>query len=152
MALLVGTHVNRIDKKGRVSVPKTFRDAFSEEDATLFVFPSFKYPAIEACGADVMRRYSASLEDLDAFSDKQDDLAAVILESATQLNFDPEGRVVLPKKLLDHAGIVDEVAFVGRGGRFLIWNPEEHEKYSAATFARVKADRPTLQLRREVGE
>ena len=118
MALLVGRYVNRIDKKGRISVPKPFRDTFREQDfAGLYAYPLFKYPAIEACDEDFMVRIGASLEDLDMFSDDHDDLAAIILENAHPLPFDPEGRIVLPKVLIEHAGLAGEALFVGRGAR-----------------------------------
>ncbi len=64
MALLVGRYVNKIDKKGRISVPKPFRDTFRDQDfAGLYAYPLFKFPAIEACGEDFMVRVSGSLED-----------------------------------------------------------------------------------------
>ena len=102
MTPLVGRHIHKIDKKGRVSVPKLFRDSFAGQDfAGLFAYPLFKVAAIEACGEDFMSRLSESLEDMDLFSDEHDDLASVILGNAHPLPFDPEGRVVLPEELLD---------------------------------------------------
>ncbi|MCG8512311.1 MAG: division/cell wall cluster transcriptional repressor MraZ [Rhodospirillales bacterium] len=150
MALLIGRHVNKIDKKGRVSVPKPFRDAFKDQTfAGFYAYPLFKSPALEACGEDFMNRLSASLEDLDMFSDEQDDLASVILENAHPLSFDPEGRVVLPQELLDHAGITDQVLFVGRGARMQIWNPEDYAKHSKQAFERARSRGATLRLRRD---
>jgi transcriptional regulator MraZ len=148
MALLIGRHVNKIDKKGRVSVPKPFRDAFKDQTfAGIFAYPLFKSPALEACGEDFMNRLSASLEDLDMFSDEQDDLASVILENANPLSFDPEGRVVLPQELLDHAGITDQVLFVGRGARMQIWNPDDYAEHSKQAFERARSRGATLRLR-----
>jgi len=63
MAALFGTHVNKIDKKGRVSVPKPFRDALSEQNFDgVHIFPSFKYPAIEALSEPFFNRVIANLE------------------------------------------------------------------------------------------
>ena len=148
MALLVGRHVNKIDKKGRVSVPKPFRDAFgNQEFSGLYVYPLFKVPALEACGEGFMRRLSESLEDLDMFSDDQDDLASVILENAHALPFDPEGRIVLPRELLDHAGIDGQAVFVGRGSRVQIWRPDAHDANRVKAFERARARGATLHLR-----
>jgi len=48
MALLVGRHTNKIDKKGRVSVPKSFRVSFAKQDFNgVYAYPLFKFPAIE---------------------------------------------------------------------------------------------------------
>jgi len=149
MALLVGRHVNKIDRKGRVSVPKLFRDAFKGQTFSgLYAYPLFKSPAIEACGEDFMARLSDSLDDLDMFSDEQDDLASVILENAYPLAFDPEGRVVLPPELLAHANITTQALFVGRGTRMQIWEPDAYGKHSLNAFERARSRGATLRLRR----
>lgn len=149
MTLLVGRHSFKIDKKGRVSVPKPFRDSFEGQDfAGLFAYPLFKVDAIEACGEDFMSRLSESLEDLDLFSDEHDDLAAVILENAHRLPFDSEGRVVLPKELLDFANITNEVLFVGRGARLQMWEPAAYEINRKQAFERARSRGATLRLRR----
>ncbi|MEX2449709.1 MAG: division/cell wall cluster transcriptional repressor MraZ [Rhodospirillales bacterium] len=149
MPLLVGKYVNKIDKKGRVSVPKPFRDAFQNQTFSgFYAYPHFKVPAIEACGEDFMGRLSESLEDLDLFSDEHDDLAAIILENAYPLPFDPEGRVVLPKDLRDHAGIAGDVVFVGRGTRLQLWEPKAYEANRTHAFDRARARGATLRLRR----
>ncbi|MEL0107126.1 MAG: division/cell wall cluster transcriptional repressor MraZ [Rhodospirillales bacterium] len=148
MPLLVGKYVNKIDKKGRVSVPKPFRASFENQTFSgLYAYPHFKVPAIEACGEAFMARLSDSLEDLDLFSDEHDDLAAIILENAFPLPFDPEGRVVLPQDLRDHAGITGEVAFVGRGAGLQLWQPKAYEAHRLNAFERAKARGATLKLR-----
>lgn len=153
MTLFVGRHVNRIDKKGRVSVPKPFRAALQAQgSAVLYAYPLFKHHALEACGEDFMARLSASLEDLDMFSDEQDDLAAIVLENAHALNFDPEGRVVLSKELMEHAEIASDAVFVGRGARFQIWSPKTYEANRATAFERAKARGATLRLRPSVSD
>ena len=148
MALFVGSHLNKIDKKGRVSVPKPFRAALqSVGSQILYLYPLFKVPAIEACDESFMSRLSASLDDLDMFSDEQDDLAAIVLENAHALNFDTEGRVQLPREIAKHAGIASEAVFVGRGARFQIWKPAAYEANRAYAFERAKARGATLKLR-----
>lgn len=148
MAALIGRHINKLDKKGRVSVPKPFRDAFADQGfAGIYVYPSFKYAALEACGEDFIQRVITSLDDLDLFSDDQDDLASTILGNSHPLSYDPEGRVVLPKSLLDHAELSGEVVFVGRGTRFQLWEPAAYETHNAAAFERARSRGATLSLR-----
>ncbi|MDH5748281.1 MAG: division/cell wall cluster transcriptional repressor MraZ [Rhodospirillales bacterium] len=153
MALLVGRYVNKIDKKGRVSVPKPFRDSFKGQGFSgLYAYPLFKVPAIEACDEAFMIRLSSSLEDLDMFSDDHDDLASVILENAHPLPFDPEGRIVLPGELLEYANISAQAVFVGRGGRLQIWDPDSYAKHSLQAFERARTRGATLRLRKETEE
>ena len=148
MALFVGRHINRIDKKGRVSVPRPFRAALqSVGSQILYLYPLFKSSAAEACDQVFMSRLSASLDDLDMFSDDQDDLAAIILESAHALSFDTEGRIQLPVEIIEHARISIEALFVGRGARFQIWSPKIYESNRSQAFERAKARSVTLSLR-----
>lgn len=151
MPLLVGQHTNRIDRKGRVSVPKPFRDFYVAKGGFpgIYVYPSPKVAAVEGCDEGFMTRMAASLEDLRLFSDEQDDLAAVILESAHALPFDPEGRIVLPEPLIVHAGLEAEATFVGRGNQFQIWNPSTYKARHAEAFKRVRERGATLALRPE---
>ncbi|NJO55264.1 MAG: division/cell wall cluster transcriptional repressor MraZ [Rhodospirillales bacterium] len=156
MPLLVGRHLNKIDRKGRVSVPKAFRDSLQAQGTEgmppLYAYPLFKAPGIEACGEEFMQRIAHSLDDLDMFSDEQDELASVLLESAHLLPFDPEGRVVLPAELITHAGLDGEALFVGRGVRFQIWNPAAYQETRGESFARARSRGATLSLRREQGD
>ncbi len=148
MALLVGRHVNKIDKKGRVSVPKPFRSAFAQQEFNgVYAYPLFKSSAIEVCGESFMARLSDSLDELDMFSDEQDDLATVIMNNAEALPFDPEGRIVLPGRFLDHAEIKGDAVFVGRGRRFQIWAPDAFEGHNQRAFERARARGATLKLR-----
>jgi transcriptional regulator MraZ len=150
MPLLVGQHTNRIDRKGRVSVPKQFRDVYQGKGGFpgIYVYPSPKLASIEGCDEQYMDRLAASLDDLALFSDEQNDLAAVILGSAHALPFDPEGRVVLPPDLVAHAGLDGEATFVGRGSTFQIWNPEAFKVRHAEAFERLRQRGATLPLRR----
>ena len=158
MAALIGRHINKIDKKGRVSVPKPFRDALAvsaqtqSEFSGIYVYRSFKYPAIEGCGEVFIQRVINSLDDLELFSDEQDDLATTLLENSHQLAYDPEGRVQFPEELIDYAGLSAEVVFVGRGTRFQIWQPEAYETHNAEAFERARSRGATLRLCSEGGE
>lgn len=150
MPLLVGQHTNKIDRKGRVSVPKQYRDYYQAKGgySGIYVYPSPKLAAIEGCDEQFMERVTASLDDLALFSDEQHDLATVILGSAHALPFDPEGRIVLPPALVGHAGLDGEARFVGLGNTFQIWNPANYDKRHAEAFDRLRESGATLPLRR----
>lgn len=152
MALLVGRHVNKIDAKGRVSVPKPFRAVFAEQEfAGLYAYPLFRHPAVEACDERFMKRLSNSIDALDMFSEDQDDLATIVMNNAEALPFDPEGRVTMPKAFLNHTGIKDKAVFVGRGSRFQIWSPEAFELQNAKAYERARARGATLKLSDDAG-
>jgi MraZ protein len=146
--VFIGRHTNKIDKKGRISVPKAFRDALGDASAAVFIFPSFKFPALEAAPRAFIEQFVASLDAThDLFSDDQDDLAATVIENTHELACDPEGRVILPKFLMEHANLGDEAVFVGRGTRFQIWSPSLYEPHNARAVERVRARGATLPMR-----
>ncbi len=147
MALFLSTFINKIDRKGRVSVPASFRCVLAQSSFQGVVgFRSYKYSALEVCGMERMMELSQSVDRLDLFSDKQDDFAATLFADACSLPFDGEGRILLPQVLLLHADLKDTVAFVGRGATFQIWNPEAFQVYQDKARCRIKEQKDTLRL------
>lgn len=149
MSLFVGRHLNKIDKKGRASVPKHFRSVIQGRGFQgLYVFPSFTDAALEACSEDFLLKITGGLAEFDLFSEEYDDMSSIILESAHFLSFDTEGRIVLPQELLDHASITDDALFVGRGDQFRIWEPKAHSANRSIAFERARARGMTVKLKR----
>ena len=150
MALFIDSFVNKVDRKGRVSVPATFRAALAGQNFHgIVALPSFKYPAVQCAGIDWMQGLGDSLKQVDLFSDQHDDLTATLFPDAKQLAFDGEGRIVLPDVLAKHAGIGGLAAFVGRGSIFEIWEPKTFETYKAEARRRAVEQGRTLRQGRE---
>jgi MraZ protein len=146
MALFIDTFVNRIDKKGRVSVPATFRAALIGLPFSGIVgMPHFRYDAVQCAGIDWMEDLVAQMGNVDLFSDEHDDLSATLFSDAKQLAFDGEGRVVLPDSLVTHAHLGDEVAFVGRGRTFEILEPHRFATHKAEARRRALEKGMTLR-------
>ena len=149
MALFFDTFLNRIDAKGRVSVPATFRAALSGQSFHgILALPSLKYAAIQCAGMDWMEALGRQVNQADFLSDEHDDLTATLFGDTKQLPFDGEGRVMLPSSLATHAGIDDIAAFVGRGPFFEIWQPKSLEAYKSEARKRALEKRRTLNLSR----
>ena len=147
MALFLSTFVNKVDKKGRVSVPAPFRTALAGQTfAGIIAFRSFKLPAIEGSGIDRMEEMSARIDALDEFSEDRDALSSIFAD-AQQLAFDGEGRIVLPEALCAHAGINENAAFVGLGRTFQIWEPQRFEQHRDDLRERARRQGTTLPTR-----
>lgn len=147
MALFISTFVNKVDRKGRVSVPATFRAGLKGLSFNgVVAFRSYREAAIEGCGIDRMEELSHGLDALDQFSQEQDELASTIFADAHQLAIDGDGRIVLPPLLAEHAGIGDTAAFVGRGATFQIWNPETFARHQDEARRRAAERGATLRL------
>ncbi|MCH9000050.1 MAG: division/cell wall cluster transcriptional repressor MraZ [Proteobacteria bacterium] len=148
MAVFIGTFENKVDRKGRVSVPVQFRQMLAGQSFQgIVAFRSYRVDAIEACGIDFMERLNDSVSSMDLFSDAHDDLAATIFADSRQLPFDGDGRIVLPPRLAEHAGIGERAAFVGKGSIFQIWEPDALEAHKEEARARARSQGLTLPLR-----
>jgi MraZ protein len=135
----LSTYVNKVDRKGRVSVPATFRARLmTQRFPGIIAFPSYKYPALDAGGIDRMEELTARLDRLEEFSDEQENLAVLLFAASQRLPFDTEGRIVLPENLAEHAHITESAAFVGLGKSFQIWEPARFAEHHAALRERAR--------------
>ena len=138
MPPFVSTFVNKLDAKGRVSIPAQYRQILAQQ--TLYCIPSFVSPALEAFGNTLLNQFQQRLDKYDPlFSENYDDEAQAVLAAAQQLNFDDEGRVRLPDDLIAHAGISERVVFVGLGQKFQMWDPVRFEPVPRERIARARA-------------
>ena len=138
MDLILSTFLNKVDRKGRVSVPATFRAAVADQSFPgIVVFPSFKYPALDASGIRRMEEMKARLNTLEEFSDEHENLGILFADSQA-LPFDTEGRILLPEKLAEHAHITESAAFVGLGSSFQIWEPDRFADHQATLRERAR--------------
>ena len=104
--MFLSTYENKLDKKGRVSVPAPFRSYLSNLGYNGIVcFPSFNHSSIEAWPQDRIEKISNAIDSLDPFEEKKDYFATSILSESINLQFDSEGRIALTKKLLKHSKI-----------------------------------------------
>ena len=128
MALFLSTVLNKMDSKCRVSVPSNFRSSLKNQSFKgVVAFPSYNDNSIDACGIERMEKISHSLDGDNNYSRDEFDLISLYFGEAEQLPFDKEGRIILPKKLINHAQIEKNVLFVGLGPTFKIWNPSHYE-------------------------
>ncbi len=143
MTQFLGTHINRLDAKGRVSIPAPFRAALRTENggsASLVLRPSHTHPCAEGWPDAVFQAVAARrLEALEAFSEAYDDMAAAIYADAYPVEADKEGRIVLPDSLVAHANLSDSVVFMGIGRTFQIWEPAAAERRRAEARERARA-------------
>jgi MraZ protein len=160
MDRFVSTFTNKIDAKGRVSIPAPFR-AVLERDGYkgggaggIYCYPSLDAPAIDAGGERLAQKIDRLLSGLPDYSDERDELSVALYGDVQVVAIDGDGRIVLPEGLRAHAGLQGTVTFVGLGDKFQIWEPErflarrqrarekvqDHRKLFGAGAARDKTE------------
>jgi len=136
--LFFSTFVNKVDRKGRVSVPATFRAAVADQSFPgIVIFPSFKYEALDGSGIKRMEEMTTRQNTLEEFSDEHENIGMLFAMSQA-LPFDTEGRIVLPENLAEYSHITDSAAFVGLGQSFQIWEPNRFADHQATLRERAR--------------
>ena len=151
--MFLSTYENKLDKKGRVSVPASFRSYLSNLGYNGVVcYPSFNNSSIEAWPQDRIEKISNAIDALSPFEEKKDYFATSILSESVDLQFDSEGRISLTTKLLKHAKIKNSMLFVGQGKTFQIWEPTTFEKFRAQSRKKSNFYRNSLKWEQKLNK
>ena len=148
--MFLSTFENKLDKKGRVSVPASFRSFLSNLGYNgVICYPSFNNNCIEAWPQDRIEKISNVIDSLNPFEEKKDYFATSILAESLNLQFDSEGRILLSSKLLRHAKIKNRMLFVGQGKTFQIWEPTNYEKFKVTAKKKSNIYRASLKWEKQ---
>jgi len=137
MDQFLGSHVNRLDAKGRISIPAPFRAVLksTQSSAAIVLRRSHLHPCIDVWPLAMLDASKARLALMDMLDPAYDDIAARLFGDSQPAEPDKEGRIVVPARYLQHAAITDAVTLTGRGTYFQIWEPEAAERRLAAVYA-----------------
>ncbi|WEX11342.1 division/cell wall cluster transcriptional repressor MraZ [Chelativorans sp. AA-79] len=147
MDRFLSSAINRIDTKGRVSVPAHFRSVVQKRGFTdLYALRALDVPAMDVGGPDLLDRYEQRIALEDPFLQTADDMSFFVHGDGSFLKLDQDGRITITDFVREHTGITAEVAFVGRGLFFQMWEPQRLEAHGADVRARL------LKLRQQASE
>ncbi len=125
----IGRYLNKVDKKGRVSVPAGWRPSLISKDFSgIIAQSSLSEKAIDAYPRDYLELLQGKLDLNDPLLEENEYESTVIFGGSV-LSFDSEGRVVLSDSLRNEINLTSEALFVGMGRRFRIWNPKIFNEY-----------------------
>ena len=127
--LFVGDHTHAVDAKNREAIPSSFRRSFPTGTDDKVVLLRGASGCIEAHVRPEWRVHVTRLRNLDLYNEQDLVLRRLWLPGANEIELDAQGRVLLPKKLTDLAGIGAEARFVGLGPFFEIWSPARFDEY-----------------------
>jgi MraZ protein len=146
MDRFVSNVVLRLDAKGRVSIPASYRAVLARDGFDgLYCYPALDRPAIDAGGNALMAEIEALISRHPPYSDAREQLALALYGTSETLKVDGEGRVILSSHFREYAGISDNVAFVGLGHKFQIWEPGRFRAELAEATDKVR------ELKRQLG-
>lgn len=140
MDRFVSHHVLRLDAKGRVSVPASFRAALARDGFDgLHCYPALDRPALDAGGSTLRAEIEALIAGFPPYSEVREQFSLSLYGTSETLKIDSEGRVVLTDALKTHARITDAVVFVGLGHKFRMWEPGRFRAELSEATDKVRA-------------
>jgi len=147
MDLFISKYFNKIDKKGRVSFPSSFRSALPKSNKNeIILYKSIKTPSIEGCGIGRLEEIAKRINNLDFFSEDHDDFSASIFSEIILINLDKEGRFLIPEEIKNYANIKTEAAFFGQGHFFQIWESNNGLRNIQKSRTRLLKEKKSLRM------
>ena len=124
--MFLGDYQHTLDAKGRVSLPKRFRDELS---GTVIVAKGFDR-CLFVYGAE---EYEAFVNGLpkDDFNPSKRQMRRFFAAGAHSVDVDTAGRIMLPPVLREYAGLKKDVAVTGSGDRIEIWDAATWADYNS---------------------
>ena len=126
MTIFTGDYNCKVDVKGRIMLPATFRKQMGEVDAYRFVIKNDLY---EQClelytEEEWKHQNSMILRNIKPYNPEHRQFLRDFRMGAAELECDPTGRILIPGRLLKQAGITTDALLSGNIGKIEIWTPE----------------------------
>ena len=145
MQRFVSHFTNRLDAKGRVSIPASFRAVLQRDGFEgLYIHPGLEGPTLDCGGHALLEEIDGLLSRFSPYSPERDTFAVALLGTSEVLKLDGEGRIILSEGLKSFAGIGTEITFVGVGHKFQIWEPAAFKAHLGQASEALRALRLSL--------
>lgn len=128
MTQFLGEHECRLDAKGRLSFPSALRRQVSPEAKEKFVINRGFENCLALYPWDEWQKISAEVNRLNMYVKKNRDFARYFYRGATELELDAAGRMLLPKRLCEYAGIDKDVILSAFSNKIEVWSKEQFEQ------------------------
>ena len=136
-----GESHHKVDAKGRVSIPASFRRVLEAADPNwksgenpelVIVYGDHRRNYLECYTMEAIDEVDAKIDALPRGSMERKMLQRLFHGQSYPTNVDETGRLVLPAKLRNKIALDKEAFFIAAGDTFQIWNPETYEQEELA--------------------
>ncbi|MBI1937093.1 MAG: division/cell wall cluster transcriptional repressor MraZ [Ignavibacteriales bacterium] len=139
--MFLGSFKYSVDAKGRISIPSKFRKYVNEAANETFIMTRGIVQCIDIYPHDFWKEeVLVRVNQLDDFDADESSFKRMLLELAAEDKLDSQSRLLIPKNLLEFAGIDKEVLILGQNKKIEIWNAEiyeAHKKENSKPFAEI---------------
>ncbi|GHT74185.1 transcriptional regulator MraZ [Bacteroidia bacterium] len=130
MSSFIGEYSCKMDDKGRVPLPATFRAALGNNAAIHLVAKKDEYLDCLAVMTEPEweRRIAIIDQELNLYDKEDQILRDALHRNKASFDLDNIGRILIPKKLCEKANISKEIVFVGAGNEIKLWAKDIYDK------------------------
>ena len=127
MAFFTGEHECKLDAKGRLVLPSRLKSVLPEASKkSIIVRKGFEsnliiYPITE------FQNIYTRINSLNEFSSEQRKLKRNLFSGISQVDFDSNGRFLIPKNMISHCEIERDVILIGIGNIIELWDPKKYK-------------------------
>ncbi|WP_075572174.1 division/cell wall cluster transcriptional repressor MraZ [Megasphaera coli] len=133
--MFMGEYAHTVDAKGRVIMPAKFR----EELGATFVVTRGLEGCLSVYTQEAWAQFAESVKKLQASKENVRAFKRFLFGSAAELEFDKQGRILIPATLRDYGKLIKDVVVLGTGDKIEIWSKEAYEVYAAKTVPAMEA-------------
>lgn len=129
MLNLIGEYEVSVDAKGRFLLPAAFRKQLPEGSGETFVINRGFENCLVLYPMQTWNEISAKVDRLNDFKPKVREFKRLFRNGATQVEVDSAGRILVPKMLLERAGIQKDMVFTAQGNKVELWDKDTYYSY-----------------------
>lgn len=146
-----GSETFKVDAKGRVSIPASFRRVIEASDPDwaptnrpniVIVYGGPDQNWLQVYTMEAVAEIDAQIDMMQRGSPERAEIEELMYGQSHEAQIDDDGRLVLPQKLREKIGLKTEAFFVSAGTSFKIWEPAAYEAAQSEIFAERSAKRP----------
>ncbi len=143
MAALIGEYECNIDDKARLMLPSALKRQLPKKEQSRFVVKRGLETQLDLYPMSEWDKETSMINSLNRFQQKNREFIRKFFNGATEVETDGSGRLLIPKPLLQYAGIKKEAVLFAHSNRIEIWSKAEYEKYlkqGEKDFAKLAED------------
>ncbi|MFH1568673.1 MAG: division/cell wall cluster transcriptional repressor MraZ [Gemmatimonadota bacterium] len=146
MSQFLGEYEVPVDDKGRVFIPVELRRKLEPEAGDTFIIVRGLDGCLAAHPQNTWSKIAERMMQLPQTEHKVRLFYRGTLSQASEARLDRQGRVTIPRKLLERAGIQDRMIIIGALDRLELWNPEAWSQYVAQAESTLEEAAESLHM------
>lgn len=130
MNFLIGTYECKVDAKGRLMIPSVLKRQLGVLEEGFVLKKHLFHNCLEVYTMEQWRRVFSRVEKLNRFKREHDMFVRMFMSGVRPVDIDVTGRLLIPKDMMEWAGISKDLVLSATGTTFEIWDKERYDQMS----------------------